>query len=408
MGTRDPAGRRIAPRRPLPRRQHRDLAAGGPAPPAVGRQNHLAEIQPARPPQARNRDLSRGSEPGSGPLPKVADGLQVREVGHTGNSVKALPTPPSPCRHSDVACRVGSGTRQPTIGSAVAAVSPLTSTMTETAELCPPPEKCIDNFLRDIERFWPQKPDREIREMAAWLRGLCDDPKALALLDRARRVGASVPCLLLAAAFYCWERSWLDGQLANVKLGLFDGAPARFHDIEQLLAQAEATGEALSRPSADAEELRRIKRMLDELESDVRAHAGKARTRWVRDSRGRWVKKKWIAIGAAVAVTTAEIGPAHAKLGSARGTPGNHALDVLLILVMGHLKAVSHEASPTFVVDLLLHGLKVGLPSPQGGAADPDEAIRQRIHRCHSDARAEHWARARIIARKLGLQFQAA
>jgi hypothetical protein len=279
--------------------------------------------------------------------------------------------------------------------------------MMTTDEICPPPERCIADFLRDIDLFAPN-PDQGVRDLADWLRALRDDRESLGVLDAARRVGADVPRLLLAGGVYRGNRVWLDGPLANMRIGVPGGVAPEFRDINELLEQAEAVERALHRGSADAAEVRAMKSDLDRLDDYVRQQAGEPRPYLVPDGRGGWTQKQFVAHCGVVAMAEGEIGPAQGPLRSGRGAHGDHALDVLMILVMGHLLAVTHQTKPSFVVDLVLRGLRIGLAGPGGGAADAGEAMRLRLNRCRGEARQAHRERAQTIARMLRLRYEPA
>lgn len=277
--------------------------------------------------------------------------------------------------------------------------------MTYSDNLCPSPEWCIDNFLDVIDRYGSSAPESIVAAMRAWLRGLREDPAALEVLERARQAGADVPRLMFGAGYYLFDPSWLDGPLGKIRIDLPRNAVFANQDIGQALAQAETQERLLGMQTTAGDEFRRIKAMLNQLNEVVESEAGQPRRSLVPDGQGGLVEKTWIATGAGVAITTGEIGLAQGKLAKVRGTPGDHALYVMLILVVGHLEAISDKLKPSLVVDLLLRGLRVGVT---GGADDAEQAMRRRFYRCHDANRQEHWKRARIMAEILGLRFKPA
>lgn len=275
--------------------------------------------------------------------------------------------------------------------------------MSSSDELCPPPRRCIDEMLEDVARL--ASPATADAKVDAWLRRLQEDPDALGVLEAARRMRADLPRLLAAASVYVGGRGWLEDPLVTIALGTVRFAPELAHDINRILAEAESIEDLLGRRSEDAEELRKIKTMIDAMDEDVREHEGEVRTTRVPDGKGGWIEKKWIAKGSFVAVgnTSATATCAQAGLRAEEGAPSDPALDVLLILILGHLRAVTGQTRVAFAAELLLNGVKLG---DSGGAADPLAAMRARAYRGLRPSRAMHRERARRMAEMLRLAFR--
>jgi hypothetical protein len=275
--------------------------------------------------------------------------------------------------------------------------------MPKPDDCCPPPRQCIDWLLAIAEELPASRRDGQVRLFETWLRGVRDHDDGVQVLESARRVGADLPRLLLAAGIYLGIREWLDGPLANFRIGPVSLAGARVRDIDELLANAMEAEEALGRPSADAAEFRAIKNMLEPLEEEVRRHGGQVRTVLVPDGAGGWREQRMVLKGAAAVTTTGEMGPGPAAL---RRPRGDAALDVLLVLVSGHLHAVTGERRALLAAGVLATGLKIGVADAGGGPADAVAAMRQRIYRCFEAKRNEVQERADFVARALSLPIR--
>jgi hypothetical protein len=268
---------------------------------------------------------------------------------------------------------------------------------------CPPAARCVDDLLDAVEQVAAPTHAQSAGEVTQWLLGLRDDPDRLGVLDNARRKGVDLPRLLVACAVYLGWRGWMDELLGALRIGPLVITPDCVEDINDTLAKAEAVGRSLRRPSADAAEARWIKSVIDDLDDEVRGSKGKVRTSPVPDGHGGVTERKWIALGGGVAITTATLGPAHAGLKARTGAPGDPALDVLMLVVVGHIWMVTGEPRVLFAADLLVRGLGIGIGGPRGGPADPMNAMRARGHHGLGDGRQPHRERARFIARRIGL-----
>jgi hypothetical protein len=273
-------------------------------------------------------------------------------------------------------------------------------------DLCPTPTQCVGEQLDWVEHGAPQNPDSSVVAHVEWLNQMLADPDALAVLDRARRDGADLRRLLVAAATYFGWPELMAGPFARIRIAPFTFTPETVYDIDESLAKAEDVERSLGRPSADAEELRRIKAMLDQLDEDLRRHDGQPMSSFSPDGSGGWKEKKFIATGSGVAIGTVEIGPTQPGLRKSRGAPSDPALAVLLSLVLGHLRAVTGEFRARLAAQLLVTGFSIGRCGPKGGAAEEVKAMRARAYRCCDDARAEHRERAQTFARALRLPFR--
>ena len=273
-------------------------------------------------------------------------------------------------------------------------------------DLCPTPQQCIGEQLDWVAQCAPENPDASIGAHVDWLNQMLADPAALAVLDRARRDGADLRRLLVAAATYLGWPTLTAGPFARVRIAPYTCTPDTVFDIDESLAKAEDVERSLGRPSADAAELRGIKALLNELDEDVRRHEGQPMSSLSPDGSGGWKETNFIATGAGVAIHTVEIGPTQPGLRKARGAPSDPAIDVLMILVLGHLRAVTGEFRARLAADLLVSGLGIGRCGPNGGAAEEVEAMRARAYRCRDESRAEHRERAQTLARALRLPFR--
>jgi hypothetical protein len=274
-----------------------------------------------------------------------------------------------------------------------------------TTVTSPPALRCIQDFIQLLEDTPLQGDPRPRQALRAWLVDLGGDEVAQRVLNAARERGANLHALLIVAFMQHSTPDWLDGPLAALHLGPIRLAQGRLRDIDEVLACAKTAEDALGRSSADVAELSAIKELLTELEQNVQANAGKVRTSYARDSEGKIVERKWIAEGAVVAAGNTQVSLTQLQPGlrRRRGAPGDPALDVLLVLVAGHLRATSGEYPLALAADVVGRGFK--LPrGDRGGPADRLKALRVRASRCVDKRR--HVDRARIIAGMLQVPFR--
>jgi hypothetical protein len=160
----------------------------------------------------------------------------------------------------------------------------------------------------------------------------------------------------------------------------------------------------MARPSDLGAELRYMKDLLRPLDEEVRQHQGQVRTFYVRDGCGGLRQEKVILKSAAVAVAQATVSPGSAALTRPRG---DAALDVLLLVVMGHLRYVTGDHQLVRAAELVAQGLKIGVSGEMGGPAYAVEAMRQRAYRCRDQSsKTDHRERAGIVARTIALSIR--